>query len=85
MTTIYFLKSDNIQAWVSESFYQELRLQMSTGDFHTHRARSVQLDPNQLEDLKYHSGKQFIDLVPCGEEQLIYDYDGAGDCHVQEF
>lgn len=35
---LYYVVSDNFEGVATEQGYKELRLQMSTGDFHTHNA-----------------------------------------------
>lgn len=41
MKKVIKLKSDNFNCLVTKEAYKEIRLQMSTGDFHTHKAREV--------------------------------------------
>jgi len=44
--------SDNLEnCLISEADYKELRLEMSTGDFHTHKAEEVMADPEELVSL----------------------------------
>lgn len=84
MITIYRLKSDNLDCFVSAEAYREITLQMSTGDFGAHRKRELTVTPDQLERIKYHSGKHFVDFTTLGlgddEELLWWFYDGQGDC-----
>ena len=87
MITVIRLKADNYDCWVSEEAYQELRLLMSTGDFHTHRTKTLEVTPDQLENLKFHSGKGFLDFIDFRDGEpgnCWYWYDGSGDCVVEE-
>lgn len=61
MAKLYIVWSDNVEgAVLTERAYKELRLQMSTGDFHTHKAvltHANWLDPNtEVWDLDDTSG-----------------------------
>lgn len=38
------IKSDNFDGLVTREAYEEIRLQMSTGDFHTHKHSTVTVD-----------------------------------------
>lgn len=83
--TIYRLKSDNFDCFVSEEAYQAIQLQMSSGDFGSHIARAVEVDPNQLENLRFHSGRDFVDYQLNGDEETPcwFHYTGDGDCIVE--
>lgn len=85
--TVYRVYSDNFNCWMSAEAYAESRLQMSTGDFHTHRARAIELTPNQYQNLIFHSGRVTVDFGPCGDgedmELCFFYYDGNGDCDVE--
>lgn len=56
LITVIQLKSDNFNGLVSLQAYEEIRLQMSTGDFHTHKATKVQVSQRTkvytLDDLE---------------------------------
>ena len=88
MNIVYRLKSDNYNCWVSLEAYKEIILQMSTGDYCTHKAKAFKVNSNTLENIKWHQSKGYIDITYCFEPELgdehytkCYSfYDGFGDC-----
>jgi len=88
--TIVRLKSDNYDCYVSESAYNEICLQMSTGDHATHRAKVVTVDCDKLNNIQFHSvgsySSGFVDYLRVEDEfvdgaMAWYCYDG-GDCYI---
>ena len=59
LITVVQLKCDNFDGLVSIEAYEEIRLQMSTGDYHTHKAKKVRVPINSdiytLDDLEFDS------------------------------
>ena len=55
MKTVIRVISDNIEGYMTFEAYKELRLQMSTGDFHTHTHEVVEVPEDteviELSDL----------------------------------
>lgn len=84
-TTIIRLKSDNFDCFVSLEAYRVIRLQMSSGDFGAHRARSIEVSPETMERLRWHSGHGFVDLSHQeGPDRVLWSfYDGKGDVDIQ--
>lgn len=79
--TVIRLKSDNFDCYVSEYAYKDISLQMSSGDYGSHRARYVLVSPNQLENIKYNSKMGYVDKT---EDQCFWFYPGDGDCYIED-
>ena len=96
MTQVYRIKSDNFDGWCSFQGYQYLIMTMSTGDYHTHKARKFEVDSNTLDKIMWHSSIRnangsvrrqsgFLDITTDDEtgETLEVYYDGFGDCFLE--
>lgn len=79
--TVIRLKSDNYDLWVSESAYHYIKLQMSTGDYHTHKARSVKIPARKFDPYSFKSG--YLDIEE-GEETVWMTYID-GDCFFEYY
>lgn len=79
------LKSDNYDCYVSEAAYNEIRLQMSSGDYGSHVHKELTVSVNQLDDIKFSRGSGFVDFAPFDydDKRAWYFYDGDGDCIVE--
>jgi hypothetical protein len=78
--TIIRLKSDNFDCFVTYDAYCRITHTMSSGDFGSHKHRVLEMESNQVENLKWHSGKGLIDLTHRDGELVFAYYDGKGDC-----
>jgi hypothetical protein len=76
------VKSDNVNAYMSVEAYRELTLQMSSGDFGSHKSRAILVSNETLQDLKFHrpKGPGYIDYM----SGLFYFCSGDGDIIVDE-
>jgi hypothetical protein len=85
-TTVIRLKSDNYDCYVSVDAYKSIRLEMSSGDFGSHKTRFLEVDGNQLEKIKS-TALGFLDLVMLGDkdctELLYWSFHQYGDCNYE--
>lgn len=69
----YVIKSDNVEGVITERAYAELRLQMSTGDFHTHTcirslpALAAHFGYTDIDD----ATGEFINVDPAGARATV--------------
>lgn len=50
-----YVKSDNFEGYMTEQAYQELRLQMSSGDFGSHTVDRVALQPISVSSVRIYT------------------------------
>lgn len=65
------IKSDNYNCYMRETVYNEVRLQMSTGDFHTHRVKHLEISSYKIHSLKIKDLWFEPEEVELGESILI--------------
>lgn len=63
--TVIKVESDNVDGYMTFEAYAELRLQMSTGDFHTHKHEVVKvpIETEVLELIELDDGTLEFDFV----------------------
>jgi hypothetical protein len=83
MINIVRLKSDNYDCFVCEDAYKAIILEMSSGDYGSHRARFIQVSLETLERLRWHSGHGLISYYTDGNDYFWAFYDGNGDCFIE--
>lgn len=80
--TVIRLKSDNIDCWVSERAYEYITATMSTGDWHTHKARKVQIPGVKFDPHTFRY--DYLDIEE-GEETIWWVYTSDGDCYAEYY
>ncbi len=65
---VILLMSDNFNGYLTKEAYNEVRLQMSTGDFHMHiHSAVISIDPNSCSGTEYlydfdHETQELIEI-----------------------
>ena len=79
---VYKVKSDNFEGLITKDAYKELTLQMSTGDFHAHTKRIVEVEDwenvTTIEDL-FENDESYIGQFSTLEElgQYLFEENAA--------
>lgn len=89
---LYRIESNIINGWLTENAYNYYVCLMSTGEYHTHKKRTVDVTDDLLNLSVKHPKKNFIDIMDNDLHLYLEDYDGveavsywykAGDCDIE--
>lgn len=58
VAVVYMQSFNYIPCWMTEEAYKQITLTMSTGDFHTHKALRIFVEPETIDKLR---GRVFVE------------------------
>ena len=85
-TTVIRIKSDNADCYLTIAAYKVLILQMSSGEFGTHKTRLLEVDGNTYAKIQ-ETEIGLLDVMPMecvdGVEILYWAFYQKGDCNFE--